>query len=57
MSITRRLWLALRLLLGTTFAVLLWMGREIHRAAKRMVQAHASGAETPAHALSARQQD
>ena len=33
MSTTRRLWIALGLLLGATFAVLLWMGREIHRSA------------------------
>ncbi|RYD16539.1 MAG: nitric-oxide reductase large subunit [Lysobacteraceae bacterium] len=33
MSTTRRLWIALGLLLGATFAVLLWMGREIHRTA------------------------
>ena len=33
MSTTRRLWIALGLLLGTTFAVLLWMGSEIHRLA------------------------
>src|SRR5690606_11033111 len=33
MSTTRRLWIALSLLLGATFAVLLWMGREIHRSA------------------------
>jgi nitric oxide reductase subunit B len=33
MSTTRRLWIALGLLLGTTFAVLLWMGSEIHRQA------------------------
>ncbi len=33
MSTTRRLWIALGLLLGTTFAVLLWMGNEIHRQA------------------------
>ena len=33
MSTTRRLWVALGLLLGATFAVLLWMGNEIHRSA------------------------
>src|SRR5688500_6389486 len=33
MSPTRRLWIALGLLLGATFAVLLWMGREINRSA------------------------
>ena len=33
MSTTRRLWIALGLLLGATFAVLLWMGNEIHRSA------------------------
>ncbi len=33
MSTTRRLWIALGLLLGVTFTVLLWMGREIHRSA------------------------
>lgn len=31
MSTTRRLWIALGLLLGVTFTVLLGMGREIHR--------------------------
>jgi nitric oxide reductase subunit B len=33
MSTTRRLWIALGLLLGVTFTVLLGMGREIHRSA------------------------
>ena len=33
MSTTRRLWIALGLLLSSTFAVLLWMGNEIHRQA------------------------
>lgn len=33
MSTSRRLWIALGLLLGTTFAVLLFMGSEIHRSA------------------------
>lgn len=33
MSTTPRLWIALGLLLTATFAVLLWMGREIHRSA------------------------
>src|SRR3954451_14947986 len=36
MSTTRRLWIALSLLLATTFAVLLWMGGEIHRSAPPM---------------------
>jgi len=33
MSTTSRLWIALGCLLGVTFAVLLWMGREIHHQA------------------------
>lgn len=33
MSTTRRLWIALGLLLGATFIVLLWMGNQIHRSA------------------------
>ena len=33
MSTSRRLWIALSLLLASTFAVLLWMGSEIHRSA------------------------
>ncbi|MBA8889342.1 nitric oxide reductase subunit B [Dokdonella fugitiva] len=33
MSTTSRLWIALGCLLGATFAVLLWMGREIHHQA------------------------
>ncbi|MBS0516390.1 MAG: nitric-oxide reductase large subunit [Proteobacteria bacterium] len=33
MSTSRRLWIALGLLLASTFAVLLWMGGEIHRTA------------------------
>src|SRR5262245_50885541 len=36
MSTSRRLWLALASLLGVTFAVLLWMGGEIHRSAPPM---------------------
>ena len=36
MSTSRRLWIALALLLGATFSVLLWMGGEIHRAAPPM---------------------
>ncbi|HSC12816.1 MAG TPA: nitric-oxide reductase large subunit, partial [Rhodanobacteraceae bacterium] len=32
MSTSRRLWVALIALLAATFAVLLWMGGEIHRA-------------------------
>ena len=36
MSTSRRLWIALSLLLATTFAVLLWMGGEIHRSAPPM---------------------
>jgi nitric oxide reductase subunit B len=38
MSTTRRLWVALGLLLGSTFAVLLWMGSEIHRSAPPLPQ-------------------
>ena len=38
MSTTRRLWIALGLLLGSTFAVLLWMGSEIHRQAPPLPQ-------------------
>ena len=33
MSTTKRLWIALGGLLGVTFAVLLWMGRDIHQVA------------------------
>ena len=46
MSTHRRLWIALALLLGSTFAVLLWMGREIHHAAPPMPErvVSASGA-------------
>ena len=36
MSTSRRLWIALALLLASTFGVLLWMGGEIHRAAPPM---------------------
>lgn len=36
MSTSRRLWVALGVLLVSTFAVLLWMGREIHHAAPPM---------------------
>jgi len=36
MSTSRRLWIALGVLLGVTFTVLLWMGGEIHRAAPPM---------------------
>ncbi|HMB55938.1 MAG TPA: nitric-oxide reductase large subunit [Arenimonas sp.] len=36
MSQTRKLWLCLAALLATTFAVLLWMGGEIHRQAPPM---------------------
>ncbi|MEO8459280.1 MAG: nitric-oxide reductase large subunit [Dokdonella sp.] len=36
MSTTTRLWIALGTLLGVTFAVLLWMGREIYHAAPPM---------------------
>ena len=36
MSTSRRLWIALALLLGAAFSVLLWMGGEIHRGAPPM---------------------
>ncbi len=36
MSETKRLWIGLGLLLGSTFAVLLWMGGEVYRAAPPM---------------------
>ena len=36
MSTSRRLWIALALLLASTFSVLLWMGSEIHRTAPPM---------------------
>ena len=36
MSTTTRLWIALGSLLGVTFAVLLWMGREIYHDAPPM---------------------
>ena len=36
MSTSRRLWVALALLLASTFGVLLWMGGEIHRTAPPM---------------------
>jgi len=39
MSTTRKLWLSLSALLIVGFAVLLWMGREIHRQAPPMPQA------------------
>ncbi len=47
MSTSRRLWIALAVLLGATFSVLLWMGGEIHRSAPPMpAQVVTTGGQT-----------
>ncbi len=46
MSTSRRLWIALALLLSATFTVLLWMGGEIHRVAPPMPERVVTAAGT-----------